>query len=310
MNDQLALFTGSANPALAREIAGYLNTRLGEASVGRFSDGEIEVNILENVRGVDAFVVQPTAPPAENLLELLVMIDALRRASARRITAVIPYFGYARQDRKDRPRVPITAKLVANLITVAGTDRVLTMDLHAPQIQGFFDIPLDHIYAAPVLLRYFDAQTAGNLVVMSPDVGSIKMGRAFAKRLGASLGFVDKRRPRPDAAEVVNVVGDVAGKHVVMVDDIINTGNSMIEAAGAMVKLGAKSIRVGATHAVFSGGALTNLAASPIEEIIVTNTLAHEGLSENKVKVLSVAELLGEAIDRIHWEKSVSSLFV
>jgi ribose-phosphate pyrophosphokinase len=310
MNDQLALFTGSANPALAREIAGYLNTRVGEASVGRFSDGEIEVNILENVRGVDAFVVQPTAPPAENLLELLVMIDALRRASARRITAVIPYFGYARQDRKDRPRVPITAKLVANLIAVAGTDRVLTMDLHAPQIQGFFDIPLDHIYAAPVLLRYFDAQAAGDLVVMSPDVGSIKMGRAFAKRLGASLGFVDKRRPRPDAAEVVNVVGDVAGKHVVMVDDIINTGISMIEAAGAMVKLGARSIRVGATHAVFSGGALANLAASPIEEIIVTNTLAHEGLSEGKVKVLSVAELLGEAIDRIHWEKSVSSLFV
>jgi ribose-phosphate pyrophosphokinase len=310
MNDQMALFTGSANPALAREIAGYLNTRLGEASVGRFSDGEIEVNILENVRGVDAFVVQPTAPPAENLLELLVMIDALRRASARRITAVIPYFGYARQDRKDRPRVPITAKLVANLITVAGTDRVLTMDLHAAQIQGFFDIPLDHIYAAPVLLRYFDAQASGSLVVMSPDVGSIKMGRAFAKRLGASLGFVDKRRPRPDAAEVVNVVGDVAGKHVVMVDDIINTGNSMIEAAHAIMKLGAKSIRIGATHAVFSGAALANLAASPIEEIIVTNTLAHEGLSESKVKVLSVAELLGEAIDRIHWEKSVSSLFV
>ena len=190
MNDQLALFTGSANPALAREIAGYLNTRVGEASVGRFSDGEIEVNILENVRGVDAFVVQPTAPPAENLLELLVMIDALRRASARRITAVIPYFGYARQDRKDRPRVPITAKLVANLIAVAGTDRVLTMDLHAPQIQGFFDIPLDHIYAAPVLLRYFDAQAAGDLVVMSPDVRASRWGApspsASARRWGSS----------------------------------------------------------------------------------------------------------------------------
>jgi ribose-phosphate pyrophosphokinase len=310
MRDELALFTGSANPALAQEIAKYLNIRVGEAAVGRFRDGEIEVNILENVRGVDAFIVQPTAPPADNLFELLVMTDALRRASAWRITAVIPYFGYARQDRKDRPRVPITAKLVANLITTAGTDRVLTMDLHAPQIQGFFDIPLDHIYAAPVLLRYFDENATGDLVVMSPDVGSIKMGRAFAKRLGASLGFVDKRRPKPDAAEVVNVVGDVAGKHVVMVDDIINTGNSMIEAAHAIMKLGAKKITAGSTHAVFSEGALAKLAASPIEEIVVTNTLAHEGLSEKKIKVLSVAELLGEAIDRIHGEKSVSSLFV
>jgi ribose-phosphate pyrophosphokinase len=310
MHNEIALFTGTANPALAREIAKYLKVHVGEAAVGRFRDGEIEVNILENVRGVDAFVVQPTAPPAENLLELLVMIDALRRASAWRITAVIPYFGYARQDRKDRPRVPITAKLVANLLTVAGTDRVLTMDLHAPQIQGFFDIPLDHIYAAPVLLRYFDEHASGDLVIMSPDVGSIKMGRAFAKRLGASLGFVDKRRPRPDAAEVVNVVGDVAGKHVVMIDDIINTGISMIEAAHAIMKLGAKCVTAGATHAVFSEGALAQLAKSPIEEIVVTNTLAHEGLTEKKIKVLSVAELLGEAIDRIHGDKSVSSLFV
>jgi ribose-phosphate pyrophosphokinase len=310
MPDELALFSGNANPSLSHEIADYLGLRLGEALVGRFKDGEIQVSISENVRGVDAFVVQPTGPPAENLLELLVMIDAMRRASARRITAVIPYFGYARQDRKDRPRVAITAKLVANLLTVAGADRVLTMDLHAPQIQGFFDIPLDHIYAAPVLLRYFDQHSEEDLVLMAPDIGSIKMGRAFAKRLGASLGFVDKRRPKPDSAEVMNVVGEVAGKHVIMVDDIINTGNSMIEAAAAIKKLGAKKITAGATHAMFSGGAVEKLEASEIEEIVVTNTLAHSDLRSGKIKVLSVAELLGEAIDRIHGEKSVSSLFV
>jgi ribose-phosphate pyrophosphokinase len=310
MPDELALFTGNANPSLSHEIAGYLGLRLGDALVGRFRDGEIQVSISENVRGVDAFVVQPTGPPAENLLELLVMIDAMRRASARRITAVIPYFGYARQDRKDRPRVAITAKLVANLLTVAGADRVLTMDLHAPQIQGFFDIPLDHIYAAPVLLRYFDQHSEEDLVLMAPDIGSIKMGRAFAKRLGASLGFVDKRRPKPDSAEVMNVVGEVAGKHVIMVDDIINTGNSMIEAAAAIKRLGAKKITAGATHAMFSAGAVEKLEASEIEEIVVTNTLAHSDLRSGKIKVLSVAELLGEAIDRIHGEKSVSSLFV
>jgi len=310
MPDELALFSGNANPSLSREIAEYLGLRLGEALVGRFKDGEIRVSISENVRGVDAFVVQPTGPPAENLLELLVMIDAMKRASARRITAVVPYFGYARQDRKDRPRVAITAKLVANLLTVAGADRVLTMDLHAPQIQGFFDIPLDHIYAAPVLLRYFDQHSDGDLVLMAPDIGSIKMGRAFAKRLGASLGFVDKRRPKPDAAEVMNVVGDVEGKHVIMVDDIINTANSMIEAATAIKRLGAKKITAGATHAMFAAGAIDKLQASAIEEIVVTNTLAHPDLGANKIKVLSVAELLGEAIDRIHGEKSVSSLFV
>ena len=310
MPNDLALFSGNANLPLAEEIADYLGLRLGDALVGRFADGEIRVSIHENVRGVDAFVVQPTAPPAENLLELLVMLDALRRASARRITAVIPYFGYARQDRKDRPRVPITAKLVANLVAVAGADRVLTMDLHAPQVQGFFDIPLDHIYAAPVLLRYFDQHSTDDLVVMAPDIGSIKMGRAFAKRLGASLGFVDKRRPRPDAAEVMNVVGDVEGKHVIMIDDIINTGNSMIEAAVAVKRLGAKKITAGATHALFAESAVQDLNASPIEEIVVTNTLHREGLTGGKIKILSVAELLGEAIDRIHGEKSVSSLFV
>jgi ribose-phosphate pyrophosphokinase len=310
MSNDLALFTGNANRALAEEIAEYLDLRLGDALVGRFKDGEIQVSIHENVRGVDAFIVQPTGPPAENLLELLVMIDAMKRASARRITAVIPYFGYARQDRKDRPRVAITAKLVANLLTVAGADRVLTMDLHAPQIQGFFDIPLDHIYAAPVLLRYFDRREGNDLVVMSPDIGSIKMGRAFAKRLGASLGFVDKRRPKPDAAEVMNVVGEVEGKHVIMVDDIINTGTSLIEAAHAITKLGATAITAGATHALFSEDAVERLQASPIAEIVVTNTLAHDGLAAAKIRVLSVAELLGEAIDRIHTEKSVSSLFV
>ena len=310
MPNELALFSGNANRPLAQEIADYLGLRLGDALVGRFKDGEIQVSVHENVRGVDAFIIQPTGPPAENLFELLVTIDAMKRASAHRITAVIPYFGYARQDRKDRPRVAITAKLVANLLTVAGADRVLTMDLHAPQIQGFFDIPLDHIYAAPVLLRYFDQHGGDDLVVMSPDSGSIKMGRAFAKRLGAALGFVDKRRPKPDAAEVMNVVGDVDGKHVIMVDDIINTGTSLIEAAAAIRKLGARRITAGATHAMFAGDAVEKLEESIIEEIVVTNTLPHGKMSSGKIKVLSVAELLGEAIDRIHGEKSVSSLFV
>jgi ribose-phosphate pyrophosphokinase len=310
MPNELGLFSGNANRALAEEIATYLEMRLGEADISRFADGEIRVSITENVRGVDAFVIQPTAPPAENLLELLIMIDALKRASAHRITAVVPYFGYARQDRKDRPRVAITAKLVANLLTVAGADRVLTMDLHAPQIQGFFDIPLDHIYAAPVLLRYFDQHSTDDTVVMAPDIGSLKMARAFAKRLGASLGFVDKRRPKPDATEVMNVVGEVDGKHVIMVDDIINTASSMMEAAAAVKRLGAKRITAGATHALFSEGAVEKLASSAIEEIVITNTLSHDGLSESGIKVLSVAELLGEAIDRIHGEKSVSSLFV
>ena len=310
MPNELGLFSGNANPALAEEIAGYLGLRVGEATVGRFRDGEIRVSISENVRGMDAFVIQPTAPPAESLLELLIMLDALRRASARRITAVIPYFGYARQDRKDRPRVAITAKLVANLLTVAGADRVLTMDLHAPQIQGFFDIPMDHIYAAPVLLRYFDEHAGNDLVVMAPDIGSIKMGRAFAKRLGASLGFVDKRRPRPDATEVMNVVGEVAGKHVIMIDDIISTGSSMIEGASAIMRMGASKVTAGATHALFAEGAVETLDDSIIEEIVVTNTLSTERAKSDKIRTLSVAELLGEAIDRIHGEKSVSSLFV
>jgi ribose-phosphate pyrophosphokinase len=302
MPNELGLFSGNANRALAEEIAGYLGMRLGEADVGRFRDGEIRVSISENVRGMDAFVIQPTAPPAENLLELLIMLDALKRASARRITAVIPYFGYARQDRKDRPRVAITAKLVA--------DRVLTMDLHAPQIQGFFDIPLDHIYAAPVLLRYFDEHSDNDLVVMAPDIGSVKMGRAFAKRLGGSLGFVDKRRPSPDAAKVMNVVGEVKGKHVILIDDIISTGNSMIGAAEAVKRMGATKVTAGATHALFAEGAVQALDNSAIEEIVVTNTLSQESALSDRVKTLSVAELLGEAIDRIHGEKSVSSLFV
>ncbi|MBD3349782.1 MAG: ribose-phosphate diphosphokinase [Candidatus Eisenbacteria bacterium] len=310
MRDELALFSGNANRPLAQEMADYLGLRLGDANVGRFKDGEIRVSIHDNVRGVDAFVVQPTEPPADNLLELLIMIDAIRRASARRITAVIPYFGYARQDRKDRPRVAITAKLVANLLAVAGADRVLTMDLHAPQIQGFFDIPLDHIYAAPVFLQYFDRLGGKDLVVMAPDIGSIKMARAFAKRLGAGLGFVDKRRPKPDAAEVMNVVGEVEGRHVIMVDDIVSTGTSLIEAANAMKKLGASKVTAGATHAVFAGDAVENLQSSLIEEIVITNTLPRNESLPSKIRVLSVAELLGEAIDRIHGEKSVSSLFV
>ncbi len=310
MPDELRLFTGNANRELAVEICDYLSIGLGEAVVDKFKDGEIRVSISENVRGVDAFVVQPTGPPAENLLELLILLDALKRASPRRITAVIPYFGYARQDRKDRPRVAITAKLIANLVTKAGADRILTMDLHAPQIQGFFDIPLDHIYAAPVLLRYFDRAIKDDLVVMVPDTGSIKMGRAFAKRLGASLGFVDKRRPRPDATKVMNVVGDVDGKQVIMIDDIVSTGSTLIEAAQAIKELGAIGITAGATHAVLAGDAVEKLTESIISEVVVTNTLSLGSKTSPKIKVLSVAELLGEAIDRIHEEKSVSSLFV
>ncbi len=310
MRDELRLFSGNANKELAVEICEYLGIGLGDAVVDTFKDGEIRVSITENVRGVDAFVLQPTGPPADNMLELLIMLDALKRASARRITAVIPYFGYARQDRKDRPRVAITAKLIANLVTKAGADRVLTMDLHAPQIQGFFDIPLDHIYAAPVLLRYFDQTIKDNLVVMVPDTGSIKMGRAFAKRLGASLGFVDKRRPRPDATKVMNVVGDVDGKHVIMIDDIVCTASTLIEAAQAIMELGALGITAGATHAVLAGDAEERLAKSVIAEVVVTNTLRVRSDTGSKITVLSVAELLGEAIERIHEEKSVSSLFV
>jgi ribose-phosphate pyrophosphokinase len=309
--DELRVFTGNANPGLAARVCKYLGVELGNIDVCEFNDGEIMVKINENIRGVDVFIFQPTFPPTRNLIELLVMVDAAKRASARRVTAVIPYFGYARQDRKDQPRVSITAKLVANLITVAGADRVLTMDLHSPQIQGFFDIPFDHLYAAPVLIDFFQKKGFKDLVIVSPDIGSIKMARAFAKRLGASLALIDKRRPRADVAEVMNVIGEIEGRDAVILDDLISTGGTTAEAAEALKNSGAGRIAAGCTHPVLCGDAVARLDGAPIEEIVVTDTIPHvpEKLIP-KIQILSVADLLGEAIRRIHEERSLSSLFV
>jgi ribose-phosphate pyrophosphokinase len=282
-------------------------------SIQDFADGEIKIKIQENVRGIDVFVVQPTHPPAENLLELLLMIDALKRASAERITAVIPYYGYARQDRKDEPRVPISAKLIADLIVTAGTSRVLTVDLHAEQIQGFFNIPVDHLYATPVLVDYFSKSDLSNLSVVAPDTGRANRARGFAKRLGDNIpiAVIDKRRPSPNEAEVVTVIGDVADKDVLIFDDIIDTGNTLIAAAKALKSQGAKKIIACATHPVFSKNTVSKLEASTITEVTVTDTilLAREKQSK-KVTILSVAALLAEAISRIHQGESVSSLFI
>ena len=311
MVDSLRVFSGNANPALAEQISRYLQTGMGEAEVSRFSDGEISVKINENIRGCDVFIVQPTGAPSDNLMELLVMIDAARRASANRVTAVIPYFGYARQDRKDQPRVPISAKLVANLVTVAGADRVLTMDLHSSQIQGFFDIPFDHLYAAPVLIDYFRMKAVADLTVVAPDVGSIKMARAYAKRLEASLALVDKRRTRADDAEVMNVIGEVEGRNVIIFDDVISTGKTVANAARALQAKGARAIFVGATHAVLSADAPRFLQDAPVEEVVVTDSLAPRLEAQWKgLRILTVSRLLGEAIRRIHEERSLSSLFV
>ena len=309
--DTLKILTGNANPELAERICEHLGVEVGVATIGQFEDGEIQVRIDENIRGLDVFVVQPTMPPAENMMSLLVMLDACRRASARRVTAVVPYYGYERQDRKDQPRVPITAKLVANLITVAGADRMISMDLHSPQIQGFFDIPFDHLYAAPVMIEYFLRKQLNDLVVVAPDIGSVKMARAYAKRLGAELALVDKRRPSADAVEVMNIIGDVEGKNVVFFDDVISTGRTLCQAADAMRANGAREIYAGATHAVLADGAAERLLASPIREVVVTDTIPHDPARLNeKFTVLSVGGLLGEAIRRIHEERSLSSLFV
>jgi ribose-phosphate pyrophosphokinase len=308
--DSLKLITGTAHPALARKVCDYIGVELGQAQVTRFADGEISVEIVENIRGADVFVFQPTFAPADHLLELLIMMDAARRASASRITAVIPYFGYARQDRKDRPRVPITAKLVANLIATAGADRVLTMDLHSPQIQGFFDIPFDHLFAAPVMIEYFQQKQLPDMVIVSPDIGSVKMARAFAKRLGAGLAIVDKRRPRPDVTEVVNLIGEVEGRNAVIIDDVTTTGSTLVQAADALAAHGARSVWGGVTHGVFCGDALEKIARSPIVELVVTDSVPHAPHLPAKVRTLSIAQLLGEALLRIHEEKSLSSLFV
>jgi len=310
LGPDLQLFSGGANVPLALEVAEYLGIPLGGMELKRFADGEVRVMITESVRGHDCFVIQPTARPVnENLMELLVIIDALRRASARRITAVIPYYGYARQDRKFRGREPITAKLVANLLTVAGVDRVVTMDLHAGQIQGFFDIPVDHLTAAPLLADYFRQKQLEDVVVVSPDVGGVARARDLAARLGAPLAIVDKRRPEPNVAEVMNVIGRVAGKVAIIMDDIVDTGGTLVESAGALVDRGAKAVYACCTHAILSGEAPRRIQESVLEELVVTNTMDQRGRMGPKLKVISVAPLLGEAIRRIHCDLSVSELF-
>jgi len=308
----MKLFTGNANPCLAKEIASYLEIPVGDATVSHFSDGEINVAIDESVRGVDVFVVQPTSSPGnENLMELLIMIDAFRRASASRINAVIPYYGYARQDRKSRARDPITAKLVANLIVEAGAQRVVAVDLHATQIQGFFDIPVDHLPGVPTIAEYLKRKGLSNdAVILSPDVGGVTRARDLAAKLTAPLAIIDKRRPAPNVSEVMNVIGDVDGKSVIIIDDIIDTAGTICTAAEVMMDKGAKDVYACCTHPVFSGPAMERLEKAPIKEVIVTNTIPikKEQLLP-KVKILSVAPLVGEAILRIHEDLSVSKLF-
>jgi ribose-phosphate pyrophosphokinase len=313
---ELVLTAGRANLPLAKEIADSLGTRLAETEVSTFSDGEVFVQVNENVRGADVFVIQPTCHPVnQNLMELLIIIDALKRASACRITAVIPYYGYGRQDRKVQPRVPITAKLVADLITAAGAHRVLAMDLHAGQIQGFFNIPVDHLFAAPVLLEYIRRRMEQgdwrDLVVVSPDAGGVERARAFAKRLGTGLAIMDKRRTGPDEAKIMHVIGDVRGRDAILLDDIIDTAGTITQAVSALRNEGARRVLATCTHAVLSGPAVDRLEHSAIEEVVVTNTIPlREDRQSKKITVLSVASLLGEAIRRIHTETSVSSLFV
>ena len=312
MTYDLKLFSGNANRGLAEEIAQYLRIPLSDAEVTRFSDGEVFVKVNENVRGADVFVVQPTCPPVnDTLMELLVMIDAFKRASARRITAVLPYYGYARQDRKAQPRVPITARLVADLLEAAGVDRVLALDLHAGQIQGFFNIPVDHLFAAPVIIDYLGKKDLKDPVIVSPDAGGVERARAIAKRLHAGLAIIDKRREGPNVAVVMYLIGDVAGKEAVVIDDMIDTAGTLVQAVEALEREGASRILACGVHPVLSGPAIERIKASPLEEVIVTNSIP---VSSDKlaarVTVLSVAPLLGEAIRRIHDEESVSTLFV
>ena len=310
---EIKIFSGNANQALAQEICQKMNIPLGNALVGCFSDGEINVQIVDNVRGMDVFVVQPTASPVNrHLMELLIMIDALKRASATRITAVLPYYGYSRQDRKVQPRVPITSKLVADLITAAGANRVLTVDLHAGQIQGFFNIPVDNLFAAPVLLEFLRSKKFNNLTVVSPDAGGVERARAFAKRLGASLAIIDKRRDKPNEAKVMHIIGDVKGHDCLLIDDMVDTAGTLTEGAGALKANGAGNIYAAFTHAVLSGPAVQRINESPLSELITTNTIALDSKQKEckKLSVVSVAPLIAEAITRIHEETSLSSLFV
>ncbi|GAB4569950.1 MAG: ribose-phosphate pyrophosphokinase [Haliangiales bacterium] len=311
----LSIFTGNSNNTIAEEICQFVEIPLGRAKVTHFSDGEIYVELAENVRGVNCFVVQSTCTPVnQSLMELLIMIDALRRASAGSIVAVMPYFGYARQDRKVKPRTPITAKLVANLISAAGADRVLSMDLHAGQIQGFFDIPFDHLFAMPVFIEDLKARgyQGDDVVVVSPDAGGVERARAYSKRLGASLAIIDKRRPQPNVSEVMNIIGDVKGKRAVIIDDIIDTAGTLTTAAHAVIDAGAISVSACGTHPVFSGAAMERIEKSPLSEVIVSNSipLAGSGKASDKIRVKSVSRLLGEAVKRIHHGDSISSLFI
>ena len=309
---EMKLFSGSAHADLAHEIGDYLGIPIGQARLTRFPDTEVSFQIEENIRGTDVFVVQPTCTPVDmNLIEMLIMIDAFRRSSAARITAVVPYYGYARQDRKDKPRVPISAKLVANLLGAAGTNRVLTMDLHKAQIQGFFDIPVDHLFAAPVIIDYLARQSYPRLTIVSPDAGGAERARAYAKRLGAELAIVDKRRGESGTAEVMNVIGAVKGRTCILQDDIIDTGGTITKAAVALLTSGAERVIACAVHGVLSEPALERVDASPIEKLVVTNTIPQKHhVKSDKLVVLSVARLLGQAIRSIHEESSVSSLFV
>lgn len=312
-NGALKVFSGNAHPALAEEICAQLGVKLGKAHVGRFPDGEVRLQILENVRGADVFVIQPTCRPVnDNLVELLIMLDAFRRASADRITPVIPFYGYARQDRKDRPRVPISAKLVADLLTSAGANRILAMDLHAGQIQGYFNIPVDHLYATPVTVAYFRKLKLKNVVVVSPDPGGVERARSFAKRLDAPLAIIDKRREDAQTVEVMNVIGAVGGKTCLIVDDMIDTGGTLIKTAQALLDNGARQVYACCTHGVFAGNAIENVAMSPLTQLVTTNSIPFdpEGRESSKIKVLSVAKLLATAIRSIHDETSVSKLFI
>jgi ribose-phosphate pyrophosphokinase len=307
---QMLLMSGTGNRPLAEEVAAHLGQPLCQVTIRRFADGEIFVKIDENVRGRDVFIIQPTNPPAENIMELLLLMDAARRASAARVTAVIPYFGYARQDRKEQPRVAISAKLLANMVSVAGADRVLAMDFHQHQLQGFFDLPVDHLYAAPVFVNHYRQKSLRELVVVAPDVGSAKMARGFAKRLNASIAIIDKRRPSANIAEVVNVVGEVTGKDCLIPDDMIDTAGTMVEAVHALKRLGAEDIYCCATHALLSGPAVERFMTSPVKEVAVTNTIAIPPERRfERLRVLSSAGLLSKAIGYTHSDQSVSSLF-
>jgi ribose-phosphate pyrophosphokinase len=311
-NDPL-IFSGRSNPTLSKKIADHLNLPLGKINIYDFADGEVYCQILENVRGRDVFIIQPTSTPVNhNLMELLIMIDAFKRASARRITAVMPYYGYARQDRKDKPRVPITSRLVADLLEASGVDRILCMDVHASQIQGFFKIPVDHLFSAPILVKHIKNMKLKDITIVSPDAGGVERARAYAKRLSADLAIIDKRRESPNVAEVMNIIGNVKGKNCVIVDDMIDTAGTICRGVEALVENGAKKVYCSATHPVLSGNALKNLDESKVESVFVTDTIDAEEKAKRckKIEILSVSKLLAKAIKRIHNEDSVSSLFV